>query len=372
MRPSIYMDYNATAPIRPEAARAVVDAFAVTGNPSSVHGFGRAARRLVEQARSDVARLIGADPAELVFTSGGTEANGLALSGSGRKRLIVSAVEHASVLEAAPQAERIPVDGDGLVDLDALERLLKSSAEPALVSVMAANNETGVLQPVADVVGVAKAAGALVHCDAVQAAGRVALDFAALGLDLLSISAHKIGGPQGVGALAVRSGLDLEPVLRGGGQERRRRAGTENVPGIAGFGAAAKAALAGLGDDRTGELRDLLETRLSALAPDVRFFGRGAARLANTSCFALAGLSAETQLMALDLAGIAASAGSACSSGKVGASHVLAAMGVEESTARSAIRASLGPTSRVEHVERFVEAWNALLVRHKGNLAVAA
>ena len=246
MRDPIYLDYNATAPIRPEVRDAVIAAFGVAGNPSSVHGFGRRARRVVEDARAEVAALAGVAPARVVFTSGGTEANTAALRATGRTRVLVSAIEHDSVLETAPDALRVPVTADGLIDLTALERLLAEAPEPALVSVMRVNNETGVIQPLADVVRIAHAHGALVHCDAIQAAGRLPLEVDALGIDLMTLSAHKLGGPQGVGALIVRDGIPITPVLRGGGQEHRRRAGTENVAGIAGFGVAARLAREGL------------------------------------------------------------------------------------------------------------------------------
>ncbi len=375
MTRAIYMDYNATAPVRPEAAQAVADALAIGGNASSVHGVGRKARRCIEDARESVAALVGARPAWVVFTSGGTEANTLALYGSGRRRLLVSAVEHPSILNAAPDAERIPVTADGVVDLAALERMLAVSDVPALVSIMAANNETGALQPVSEAARLAHAGGALIHCDAVQAAGKVALDMTVLDVDLMSLSAHKIGGPQGVGALIVRDGVALAPLFRGGGQERSRRAGTENTPGIAGFGAAARwAAQEGVaGMTGIAALRDRLEARLAALAPRVEVFSRRVARLPNTSCFALPGLSAETQVMALDLAGIAVSSGSACSSGKVGASHVLKAMVVTDDLLGSALRVSLGWNNDAEDLTPLIEAWGALAARAgTGRIAAAA
>ncbi len=361
---AVYLDHNATTPVRPEAAAAVAAALDLTGNASSVHRFGRLVRRKLEDAREAVAALIGASAERIVFTSGGTESNNMALSGAGRGRLLVSAGEHDSVLHAAPGAERIPLTRDGVVDVAALAALLARETAPALVSVMLANNETGVIQPVARVAEVAHGRGALVHCDAVQAAGKIPVDMAALGVDLLSLSAHKLGGPQGVGALAVAEGLDLAPLLRGGGQERRYRAGTENIPGIAGFGAAAELARRGL--ERMAGLarpRDHLERRLRARAPEITIYGAGAARLPNTSCFAVPGLAAETQVIALDLAGIAVSAGSACSSGKVAPSHVLRAMGASEAEAGSAIRVSLGWDSDPADIERFLEAWSALYSR---------
>ena len=362
MKNPVYMDHNATTAVRPEARDAVALALALTGNPSSVHGSGRTARRLVEDARDAVAALVGAEPAWVVFTSGGTEANNLALRVLPKRApILCSAVEHASVLSVVDGIVEIPVDGDGVVDLGALEALLAGEDTPALVSVMLANNETGVLQPVADVAALAHEHGALIHCDAVQAAGKMAIDFRTLGCDLMSLSAHKIGGPSGVGALVVTSGVEgdlaLIPMLRGGGQERGRRAGTENVPGIAGFGAAARAAREGLTDfARLGRWRERIENRLRQHA-DSRVYGFGAPRLANTSCLTMPGVEAETQVIQLDLAGVAVSAGAACSSGKVEPSRVLAAMGVDANEAATAIRVSLGWNTTEDDADKFVEAW---------------
>jgi cysteine desulfurase len=369
MTPVAYLDYNATAPVRPAAAAAVAAALEAAGNASSVHAPGRAARRRIEDARERVAALVGAAPANVVFTSGGTEANALALTGSDATRLLVSAVEHDSVLRNAPGATPIPVDRNGVVDLAALDRLLaEPRGETCLVSLMLANNETGVIQPVAEAAAIARAHGARMHCDAVQAAGKIAVDIAVLGVDMLTLSAHKIGGPQGVGALVLRDGMTLAPLLKGGGQERGRRAGTENLPGIAGFGAAAAAALADLAAGapaRIAALRDGLEAALAAPAAiqGAVIHGAGAARLPNTSCIGLPGRSAETQVMALDLAGVAVSSGAACSSGKVRASHVLGAMGLSAADAGCAIRVSLGWASTQDDVDRFVAAWGALAAR---------
>ncbi len=361
MSPAVYLDYNATAPLRPEARRAMEAALAETGNPSSVHRFGRAARAKVEAARAEVAGLIGAEPGQIIFTSGGTEANNLALLGCGCERLLVAAVEHDSVLAAAPDATAIPVDADGLIDLSALAGLLAADARPALVSVGMANNETGVIQPIAAVAALAKAHDALLHCDAVQAAGKIALDWPALGVDYLSLSAHKLGGPQGVGALATAPDAPLLARQKGGGQERGTRAGTENLPGIAGFGAAANAArraLAGFAD--LAVWRDRLEAAIGEIAPAARFFGKNAPRLPNTACFTMPGVASETQVIALDLAHVAVSAGAACSSGKMRPSHVLRAMGASEAEAGSAIRVSLGWASEAGDIERLLEAWAAL------------
>ncbi|HLB07073.1 MAG TPA: cysteine desulfurase family protein [Alphaproteobacteria bacterium] len=358
---AIYLDHNATAPVLPEAAQAVRAALALTGNPSSVHGFGRAARKLMEDSRAAVAALAGALPEEVTFTSGATEANNLVLGGAGRRRLLVSAIEHVSVLEAAPGATRIPVDGDGLVDLVALEELLRADSEPALVSLMLANNETGVIEPVREAARLAHGHGALFHCDAVQAPGRIRFDVRELDADYLTLSSHKIGGPQGAGVLIVRGGAPLKAQIRGGGQERGRRGGTENLPGIAGFGAAARAVSGALLSVASIEaLRDRLEARLLERVRGLAIFGRRAPRLPNTSCFAVAGLASETQVIALDLAGFAVSAGAACSSGRVRASHVLEAMGVEKTLVGSAIRVSLGGTTTAEEIDAFTAAWLAL------------
>ncbi len=337
----------------------------LVGNPSSVHAEGRAARAAVEGARAAVAVLAGADPAWIAFTSGGTEANNLALAGAGSgRRILASAVEHDSVLQAAPDGALLPVDRHGVLDLGTLDRVLAATEGPALVSLMLVNNETGVIQPVAEAAAIAHRHGALLHCDAVQAAGRVPLDLDALGADLLTLSAHKIGGPKGVGALALRPGLALSPLLRGGGQERRMRAGTENVAGIVGFGRAAELALAELDRQHAvAALRDRLEAALSARAPGTPLHGAGAPRVANTSCVGMAGVPSEVQVMAFDLAGIAVSAGSACSSGKVKPSHVLAAMGLPAAEAACAVRISLGPGTTEAEIDRIVEAWTALRAR---------
>ena len=356
-----YLDHNATTPIRPEAAAALVEALDDFGNASSVHGAGRAARARVEAARDAVAALVGARPAEVIFTASGTEANNQALRASGRAHAIVTAIEHDSVLAARPDAVQALVRPDGTLDLAALEATLATAPGLALVSVMFANNETGVIQPVAEAARLAHRHGALIHCDAVQGVGRVPLDMAALGVDYLTISAHKIGGPLGAGALVVRDGAPLEAFVRGGGQERGLRAGTENVPAIAGFGAAASAAAAGIGAfDPLAELRDAMEARLKLIAPGATVFGAGAPRLPNTSCIAMPGVAAETQVMALDLDGVAVSAGAACSSGRVGAPRVLLAMGADEALASCAIRISLGWTTTAENIDRLVAAWERL------------
>jgi cysteine desulfurase len=365
-----YLDYNATAPVKPAVVQAMVDALGATGNASSVHHAGRAARRMLERAREAVAALVAAAPDAVVFTSGGTEANNQVLGGSGG-RCLVSAVEHDSVLAAAPGAGRLAVDGEGRIELAQLAERL-AAVEPALVSVMLANNETGVIQPIAAVAELAHRHGALVHCDAVQAAGKLPIDLRALGVDFLTLSAHKLGGPQGVGALVLGDGIEPAALLRGGGQERRWRAGTENLPGIVGFGRAADLAQEDQGwRARTGALRDRLEAEVLAAAPAARVYGRGAERLANTSCLGMPGVGNQTQLIAFDLAGIAVSTGSACSSGKVGPSHVLAAMGIDPGEVASAIRVSLGWASTAIDVDRLVAAWIALHARKSGRLWAA-
>jgi cysteine desulfurase len=360
----IYLDWNATAPLRPEASAAISATFARCGNPSSVHRWGRAARQAVEQARRAVAALLEAPPEGIIFVSGGTEANHLALLGPGRDRVLVSAVEHDSVLRAVPEAESIPVDRNGVVELDTLDRLLAADRTLALVSVMLANNETGVIQPAAEIGRIARMHGALFHCDAAQAAGKIALDAGAIGADLVTLSAHKLGGPPGVGALAVMGDLELTALLRGGGQERGRRAGTENLPGIAGFAAAAQVAAEQIGVyDRVRELRQALEGGVAAQAPEAVVIGAAAPRLPNTTAVAMPGVAAETQVIALDLDGIMVSAGAACSSGKVGPSHVLQAMGLGPDLAASTIRVSLGWSSSDADVAHFLEAWAALYRR---------
>lgn len=362
-----YLDHNATTPVNPAVREALRAALEQVGNPSSVHRYGALARRRAEEARAKVADLVNADPQDVVFTSGGTEANNLAIAGPGRP-VLVSAVEHDSVLAPArevPQGFRIvPVDGEGIIDLDALDSALAEVGQPTLVSVMVANNETGVIQPIPEVARTAHAHGALLHCDAVQGAGRIPLDLASLGADLLTLSAHKLGGPMGMGALILAPGVEIKSRATGGAQEMRRRAGTENMPGIVGFSVAADLAAQELtAQDRTvTALRDALEQAVSDV-PGVRIHGAAAPRVGNTSCFSLAGVSSETQVMALDLDGVAVSAGAACSSGKIGASHVLSAMGVAEAEARCAIRVSLGAGTERAHVDRFLESWFALVRR---------
>ena len=346
-----YLDANATEPLRPEARAAAIAAMDCLGNPSSVHREGRAARRLLEAARTTLAKRFG--PGEVVFTSGGTEANALAIHGlSSGRRMLVGATEHLAVLAAAPGAQPIPVDGQGRAALDALEALLRDG--PALVCLMAANNETGVLHPITEAAALCRAAGARLHVDAVQAAGRGPVPG---GWDSLAVSGHKFGGAKGAGALVLRPGIEIGALIAGGGQERGRRGGTEALPAIVAMAAAATCAPAAL-----TSLRDQMEQRLRDLAPELVIVGEGAPRLGNTSCLALPGVAAETQVIALDLAGVRVSAGAACSSGKVARSHVLVAMGLGE-LAGSAIRVSLPWNATAADIEGFVDAWAAMRAR---------
>lgn len=379
MNQRFYLDYNATAPLRDEVREAVVAALSIPGNPSSVHAEGRAARRAIEAAREKVAALVGAEPEQVIFTSGATEANALALVPRAEERwhCHVSAVEHPSVLSggrfARESISRFPVTADGVADLELLAKQLSDSHRAGLrpfVSLMAANNETGAVQPVAETARIVHDAGGILHTDAVQAAGRIKLDMDALGADLLSLSAHKIGGPKGVGALVLGHGASVEPLIKGGSQERRRRAGTENVAGIVGFGVAAELALADLARvDEIARLRDELEQGALAIAPDAVVLSARVARLPNTTCLAVPGIKAETLVIGLDLAGVAVSAGSACSSGKVEASHVLNAIGVSDELARGAIRASLGFASDRHDINSFLRAFGELIGRLRPKVA---
>ena len=380
----VYLDWNATTPLRPEARQAMSAAWEVAGNPSSVHAEGRQARRLVEDARAAVAAAVGARPQDVVFTSGGTEANALALTpglrrGAGEplRRLLVSAIEHTSVLAGgrfSPEAiGTIQVNGSGLIDIDHLRRLL-SVGQPALVSVMLANNETGALQPIGEVADLVHEAGGLLHVDAIQALGKIPFDIKVMKADLVTLSAHKIGGPKGAGALVLAEGAQgLEPLLRGGGQELGRRAGTENVVGIAAFGAAVRAAMASLEGDaaRLRGLRDRLEAGLKQ-TPDMIVFSEEVPRLPNTTLFTVPGLKAETAVIGFDLGGIAVSSGSACSSGKVQPSHVLEAMGVGKELAQGAVRLSLGWSTTEADIDLALQAWRKLadaLLRGRRNTA---
>jgi cysteine desulfurase len=366
---SVYLDYNATAVVRPEAAEAVVEAMALGGNPSSVHAAGRAARVRVEDARAAVAALVGVIPGSITFTSGGTEASSLAIDSAvaaGFARIIVSAIEHEAVFETAKVSglpvETLPVDASGVADLAWLAENLSNGKGRALVCLMLANNETGVIQPVAEASALVRAAGGWLHVDAVQAAGKIAVDFNALGADTMALSAHKLGGPQGVGALAAGPRATLFRRIHGGGQERGRRAGTENGPGIAGFGAAAKAALRDLPHmAEQAAWRDAVAERLKAAGATV--MGEAAPRLPQTLCVAAPGFGSELQVMGLDLAGVMVSAGAACTSGKVKASKVAQAMGADD-LAPFVIRISGGWASTEADWKTCGDVWVDAYARH--------
>lgn len=371
----VYLDYNATAPLRSEAKVAMIAALECTGNPSSVHAEGRRARGIIEAAREKVAALVGAKPSEVVFTSGASEANAWALA-QPADTIFYAGIEHDSVLAAirhgAARRIEMPASRDGIVHIEEVARhwLTRTDlGKRAWVVLQMANNETGAIQPVAEMAEFAREHGFMMHTDAVQAAGRLAIDFASVPVTTMAISAHKIGGPKGVGALVIRDHVDLEPFIRGGGQERRRRAGTENVAAIAGFGAAAEAAMAELPSiSRIAALRDEFEARLNVAVPGIQIMAHCADRLANTSCFVIPGKTAESLLIKLDLAGIAISSGAACSSGKVGASHVLAAMGYEPVVASNAIRVSLGHQTKQTDIDALLAALKKIV----GQTALAA
>lgn len=373
----IYLDHNASSPLRPAAQAALIDALERHGNASSVHGEGRAARRVIEDAREQVADLVGSRAADVVFTSGATEANCTVFGGCW-DTIYMAGTEHESVLAPARRTGAtivdLPVSSQGVADLGLLAGPEMSRVGPeakALLTLQMANNETGVCQDVAAAAALARVHGIAVHTDAVQACGRVAFDFDRLGVDLMSVSSHKLGGPMGIGALIMRDGFQLASLIEGGGQERRRRAGTENVAAIAGFAAAAQAAKADLEREtrRLGALRDRAEAAILAVTPDAVIVGAGAERLANTLCIALPGELAETTVIKLDLAGVAISAGSACSSGKVGASHVLRAMGLPAEIARSAVRISLGWNTTETSLEQFLSRFCDLLMPPKRAVA---
>lgn len=360
-----YLDYNASSPLLPEARAAVLSALDCCANPSSVHGAGRQARAIVETARIEVAEAIGARPADVIFTSGASEANATVVAGCW-DTIYLSALEHDSVRAAAKgrgaRVVEVPVTSAGTFDVDAFASLARDAMGTSLVCVQRANNETGVIQPVADVAAVARRHGIRVHCDAVQAPGRIAVDCKELAVDYMAVSAHKLGGPKGVGALVAVDGAALPVLVAGGGQERGRRAGTENVAGIAGFGAAARVASA----DRVQTaaivaLRDRLERDVAAISPGVVVVGHESPRIGNTSCLAFAGLAADATVIRMDLAGVEISAGAACSSGKVGRSVALSAMGLPAELARAAIRVSFGSGSTDADVDAFLAAWTTIV-----------
>lgn len=349
-----YLDYNATAPLLPQAAEAMAAAWKLPANASSVHGFGRDARKLLDDARAAIAKTLDAEGAHIIFTASGTEANNFALRGFVKDidNVAVSSVEHVSVLKPAEERDAmlIPVNADGVMETRTLEQLLDAMEGRTLVSIQLANNETGVIQPVKDLAQVVFRHGGYIHCDASQAVGKIAVSFNNLGVDMLTISAHKFGGPVGAAALIIKKGMVLEAQMLGGGQESGYRAGTENIPAIAGMAAALEALSL-----TQPNLRDYLEQEILATAPNATIFGRNAPRLPNTVCVALPGMNSETQLINFDLAGVAVSSGSACSSGKVSLSHVLLAMGVQKELAGCAIRISLGRESSETDVKTFLD-----------------
>ena len=370
----LYLDANASAPLLAEARAAILGALEAGGNPSSIHAEGRAARGLIEDAREAVAALAGARARDVIFTSGATEAAAMALQPmEGFGPLLIGAGEHPAVVAGhrfgVDASKSIALTSAGGLDLAALEAALaQANGARPLLALQAVNNETGAIQPVAEAAALVHAAGGLVVTDAVQGAGRIDCRLEILGADLAFFSAHKIGGPKGVGALVKRAGLTPAPLVRGGGQERGQRGGTENVPGIAGFGAAARGALERRDAEnaRLGVLRDALERGLRALAPDVVIFAADAPRVANTSCFSVPGTDAAMALIALDLKGVAVSSGAACSSGKVGPSRVLAAMGVPPELAKGALRVSFGWWNGAGDVERFLQAFAGVGRRKAG------
>lgn len=338
----------------------MMGALKLCGNASSIHSLGRDVRKLIEQSRDKVAKLIKTSPEQVIFTSGGTEANNLVIDGINRDFCLISAIEHDSVLQTNKMHEKISVDEGGVVELGALEKLLQEKNSANIVSVMLANNETGVIQPIKEIVRLSDPFDTFIHTDAIQACGKINLDWSDLGVDAMSLSAHKIGGPQGVGALILNKSFDFDPRSFGGGQERGYRPGTENVSGIVGFGFAAEIAADLDRNEGVELLRNELERKIMNVTPNAIIHGKQSPRLPNTSCISMPGVLAETQIMKFDLAGIMVSAGSACSSGKVHNSHVLQSMGVKESISSTAIRVSLGYDNTLEEVEYFVKQWKRI------------
>tara|TARA_Y100000588_G_scaffold394505_1_gene515344 strand:+ start:4466 stop:5593 length:1128 start_codon:yes stop_codon:yes gene_type:complete len=360
----IYADYNATTPLRPDARTAILEVLNGPGNPSSVHMAGRRARSSIEKARGQLSELIGCSRNSIIFTSGGTESDVLALRGSGCENILISSIEHDAVRSAFWGAKQIPVLGNGILNVDVLERLVSGMPRPYLVSVMWANNETGAIQPIKEVREIVTRYGGFVHVDAVQALGKIPLNFMESGVDMISLSAHKIGGPPGVGALVVRDGFKLDSIFSGGGQENGRRSGTENLTGIVGFGAAAEACLKySYERKQVTRLRDLFESRISDVSSDAQIICKDVERLGNTSAISMPGMAAETQVMAFDIEGIAVSAGAACSSGKVKQSHVLKAMNLKDEIASNTIRISFGWENTEEEVEQVASVWQRLYKR---------
>jgi len=359
-----YLDYNATAPIRSEVIDLVTKVMREVGNASSVHGHGRAARKYVEDARIQVAALCSVDPEQVIFTSGATEATNAALCHFKDQKTLISTIEHPAVVDSLPNAVTIPVTTDGIIDMEAYHKLLNDGQSPALVSVMLINSETGVIQPIAEMAKIAHEKGALFHTEIVQGAGRIDINLNKLGVDYMSLSAHKFAGPQGVGALILRQGLDAPKFMRGGGQEKNCRAGTHNTAGISGMGLAAQMAVDGMAAyQKIGVMRDNLEKRLKQISDKAVIYGENAPRICNTTNVGVSGLPAQTQMMALDLDGISVSSGSACSSGSFKPSHVLMAMGVSEEDAKCALRISMGWNTTSSDIENFIKSWSKIINR---------
>jgi len=362
---SVYLDYNATAPIRAEILQLVTQVMGEVGNGSSVHGFGRTARKYIEDARAQVAGLVGVEPDQVTFTSGATESLNTILHAYRDKKVLISTIEHPAVLDSAPHAVKIPVTPDGVVDLNVYKDLL-ASEKPDLVATMLVNSETGVIQAIKEMASLAHEAGAVFLCDCVQAAGRIDLNFNDLSVDYMALSAHKMAGPQGVGALITRKGLDVPKFMLGGGQEKNCRAGTHNTAGIVGMGLAAEMAKQNLSAyNDIQKLRDQMEDHISQKTNKAKIYGANASRVGNTMNVGLDGMEAQTQMMALDLAGIAVSSGSACSSGTFKASHVLTAMGADEKAAKSAIRVSIGYATTRDDIDAFLRAYTKLIERNE-------
>jgi len=358
---SIYMDYNASAPLLPDVREAMLDVMGRAGNSSSIHSHGRVMRSYVDTARRQILEGIDAKGAKLIFTGSATESNNMILKGAKVKSHIISAIEHPSLFQVRDDVYRIPVGEDGVIRLEALESLLKELPAPALVSIMMVNNETGVIQPVAEAAKIARSYGAIVHTDAVQAVGRIPLSFHDLGVDVMTIAAHKFGGPAGIAALVYRDPIEILPLIAGGGHEQGLRAGTQNVSLIEGMRVAISESFKVLQNSQLiQELRDSIENQILEICPDAKIIGKNVKRIPNTSCVSMPGVSAEVQLMAFDLAGISVSSGSACSSGKVRPSHVMEAIGVDVTQTGGVLRISLGWDTKPQDVDAFIQTWKQI------------
>ena len=364
MTTRVYLDHNATTKIRPEVIQVLTDVMATAGNASSIHAAGQKARQIVELARKQVSTLVNAAPNQIVFTSGGTEADNQVMCDCDPQKTVVSAIEHPAILDSCPGANQVPVTEQGVVDLNALDRMLFEIDTPQMVAIMLANNETGVLQPIREATKIAHRHGALLHCDAVQAVGKIPVDFDTLGVDTMALTAHKFGGPQGIGALIIRDPDTVNCMIRGGGQERGLRGGTESVAHIAALGVTSRIAVERMERyTNLSEMRDRMETQLREVTGDLRVFGLGADRLPNTSKLMMPGVSSETQVIALDLAGVEVSAGSACSAGRIEPPYVLTAMGVDDKEALCALRISLGWDTTDGDIDLLISEWVKIFER---------